>query len=44
MEQYVWKDPAKEREFYYTVDNLAEDKLEHHLKSEVLDEICYILK
>ncbi len=44
MEQYVWNNNTTEWEIYYKIDDLSEDKLKYLLKSEFLDEKCFILK
>jgi len=44
LQQYSWNRRTKEWEVIYHVKNIDPDKLEYHLKSELEDEKCSVLK
>jgi hypothetical protein len=44
LQQYSWNEKTKEWEIIYQLKELAADRLEYHLKGEVDDEKCFVLK
>jgi hypothetical protein len=44
LQQYSWNDKTKEWEIIYQLKELPADRLEYHLKGEVDDEKCFVLK
>lgn len=44
LHQYSWNDKSKEWEVIYYLKEIPEDQIEHHLKGEVADEKCFVLK
>lgn len=44
LQQYSWNHKTKEWEFLYRPGSIAADKLEFHLKGELEDEKCFVLK
>lgn len=44
LQQYSWNEKSKEWDVVYHVKEVPEKQLEHHLKGEVGDEKCFILK
>ena len=44
LQQYSWNDKTQEWEVIYYLKEIPEERLEHHLKGEVADEKCFILK
>ncbi|MFH0825418.1 MAG: hypothetical protein V2B18_21915 [Pseudomonadota bacterium] len=44
LQQYAWNDSSKEWEIIYQLKELPAGNLEFHLKGEVADERCFILK
>jgi hypothetical protein len=44
LQQYSWNEKTNEWEIIYQLKELAPDRLEYHLKGEVDDEKCFILK
>ncbi|MEJ2715691.1 MAG: hypothetical protein P8182_00890 [Deltaproteobacteria bacterium] len=44
LQQYSWNDKTKEWEIIYQLKELPPERLEYHLKGEVDDEKCFILK
>jgi len=44
LQQYSWNEKSQEWDVVYHVKEVPEKQLEHHLKAEVGDEKCFILK
>jgi len=44
LQQYSWNDKSKEWEIIYHLKELPTKQLEFHLKGEVADEKCFVLK
>jgi len=44
LQQYSWDPRTKEWDFVYQLKELPSKQVEHHLKGEVGDEKCFILK
>jgi len=44
LQQYSWNDKSREWDVVYQVKEVPSGQLEHHLKGEVDDEKCFILK
>lgn len=44
LQQYSWNEKTKEWEIIYQLKELPPERLEYHLKGEVDDEKCFILK
>jgi hypothetical protein len=44
LQQYSWNDKSKEWDVVYHVKEVPAKQLEHHLKGEVGDERCFVLK
>jgi hypothetical protein len=44
LQQYSWNEKTKEWEIIYQLKELSPDRLEYHLKGEVDDEKCFVLK
>lgn len=44
LQQYSWNEKTNEWEIIYQLKELSPDRLEYHLKGEVDDEKCFVLK
>lgn len=44
LQQYLWNPKSKEWEIVYILKEIPEDQVEYHVKGEVGDEKCFVLK